>query len=469
MIAKVKNSIHTKALDRNWVKQLPIVNNLDNRSNDPTPEIIIDKVNKTIAIHQRRSKITSKELKKINRKIKAKQEILSKLEKKILHREHNALIKSYYIETIRNARNIIKLTKIKYSSLTITEKNSKTNEILNQIYPIPPEHIRQQFLNEFLSFVRYLNNHKIYNLKTLDSLEELLSASFYHVDDQKLDIDFSQDITSFQTCNETYKEEFQKEYSSKQIRKILTNFLNKIHIDHLTKIRLEDRYLFSVQGRKINIPRGIIYDHKRMVQLTAHEILVHTLRAVRGNLNRNKKNQKLLLLSKNLTANAHIEEGLATYFEQNIFYTSSKYDILNLFQFYIRMIAVHLAIMEEPYEVFDKLDKLCQLYAVIFNKKPAYSGRLRDSIFLRVYREFRSPQKGCVNGRIAQYLYGNRKIWEYKESGRNLNQLFAGKVHFDDLEELEKLGFEIPETFLGFNDFPQENLLRLILSSFKIR
>jgi hypothetical protein len=105
---------------------------------------------------------------------------------------------------------------------------------------------------------------------------------------------------------------------------------------------------------------------------------------------------------------------------------------------------------------------LHRLYARIFNKTESYAAEIRDSIILRLYRGYDSPCKGCVNGRIAHYLYGNRQIWDFVAKGGNINNLFIGKCKLDHLEGIKELGFNLPEEMLGSKDIPREKLLKYI-------
>jgi hypothetical protein len=460
----------TKILDQNWQKQIRKINKiLLTIEKDPSPELVVDHNNKTLEIHTKRFSHIDKKKRGIHKKVKKKFAELEKLQKKIEKHEKVKLIRNYYINLINDLKLNLHLYKAKTSSsYTESERNHKTSEIYSSLYPIPHVSHREVFINEFIDFLKFLKVKELFEVDKLSFIEEICSYDFYNITQREIEADFDKITDAYVQFTKNSALEREKSYSAKTIKKVFKAFLGKISISQDIKVKIKNKYLFAVDSSNVYIPAKANHNKIRITKLIAHEILVHAYRSILGNKNRNANKEKLFLLKIGNSLNTPIEEGLGSYFEQNIFYQSAKYDIYSLFNFYLRTIAVHLALDHEPYQVYEKLDKLCSVYTQIFNLSEKSKNITRDILLLRIYRGFKKPEKGCVNGRVAQYLLGNRMIWEFVENGGNLFNLFAGKIQINQIEEFRKLGFNIPEEFLGHKEFPREYILKLVDECFQI-
>jgi hypothetical protein len=453
----------TAYLDRRWHEQLKKVGSLEITSVDDTPDIIVDRVNRTIEIHTHAQPHHAKSA-LLPIRAKRKEARLQKLKRYISKHEKNEFIRSFYLRKITAEASHAKIWHIKASSrLSIEEKNERIHQAFDTIYPIPSEKTRETFINEFIAFVTYLKEHDLYNVRTVEHIEKLTEHAFYHVPKARVEVDFTPIVDAYEKGKGSIPDE-SKEYNARQVKAFFQKFLTALDIAKNAHVRIKDKYLFSVnpQTRSIRIPRLVKITRKRLTQITAHEVMVHFYRAILGRMNRDEQGRKLRLLQVGCQTNLATEEGLASYFEQNIFYDSTKYDIFNLFHFYLRIIAVHLALCSEPFDVYEKLDLLCHLQAAILGQDAADANKNRDLLIIRVYKGFIRPQQGCANGKIAQYLIGNRQIWEFIENGGKISNMFVGKVRIEELSAVQELGFSIPDSILGSETFPRTEILRMI-------
>lgn len=376
------------------------------------------------------------------------------LKSQIIKKEKNVFIRNYYLEKCDEELARLDILRLKYSgSKNISNTNKEIFKLHQKLYPIPPKEYFELFINEFIHFI-----HLVKKSSTLPAIFDVLGTeNFYNI--QK--IDAVQDL-HFKISSKPKIDEG-KELTSDQIKIILEQFLQELNIKNF-KVILKDRNVFSVNTlhKHVSIPKARKYNEKRVTEIIFHEICVHVMRSVFGSQNENDKKQRLKLLTIGRTRNLYIEEGIASYFEQHAYSHSSKCDVPNLLEFYVRFILVYLALNFEPNEVHAKLSILTKFQAYILHQNEEYAQKKQSILLKRVYRDYRKPGKGVANTKIAQYLYGNRVIWQYIEGGGNIFNLFAGKIHINEIAEIQKMNFAIPETYLGHSDFPREHLRAII-------
>ncbi len=458
-----------KILDREWYRLLNQISKYsDGTKADRNPELIIDHIHRTLSINDRGRRLKNKA--NTQRIAKRKLRELSKLEKKVHKARRNSYIKAYYLDRIRSTRHVVRNKLVASdTNLTEDERNKRTARNLAHIYPIPDDRYFEQFISEFIAFLKFAEKQDLFQVRSLDFFQELLDPAFYHIEGSDLSIDFSKELAQFQR----YTEEIRKgetSFNAHQIKEILQKFDHAIGIDQYVRIRIRPRYLFSVDSRRrIFVPENADVKESRLYKTIFHEVMVHLYRSIMGIRNVNDKGNSLRMLRWGMKENFCIEEGLASYVEQNVFFRSSKHDIFSLSHFYLRLIVVRLALNDDPYTVFTKVDKLTKVLSKIDGGRPKQAEKMRDTVLLRAYRGFLHPSVGCVNPRIAQYLYGNRLIWEYLENGGNLVNLYAGKIGLKDIEPLRGMGFTIPDTLFGEKEFPFDALRELLKRSIESR
>lgn len=295
------------------------------------------------------------------------------------------------------------------------------------------------FINEFISYLKYF--FETNQTEDLEDFKELLNPEFYGVDNLSLKIDFEKES---ETYNETPKSQPETTYTAVEVKSLSYKLFKDLGIENVFKAKIKRKSLFAVNfGKVFAIPKKISITETRLKQIFAHEVGVHVMRSFFGMHTRDKDGKRLRFLEIGSFRNLRTEEGLASYFEQNILYPSSKKDILNLSHFYMRVIAVHLALNFSPYEVYEKLGQLLKIVNIIKGEPKNSISSDRRILILRLYRDYKNPTKGSANPRIAQYLYGNRLIWEFVEAGKNIDDLFVGKINLEDLESLNMSGYEL--------------------------
>lgn len=463
-----KGKKHTVYLDRKWHLLCKTIGSLDFGDKTDNAKVIIDHINKTLTIKREKAKASSKkDLRRKRKKIKNRESRLQKLILNLKKHEKNSFIRSYYLKKIDTELIYSRIVRIKASQrLSEEEKNKKIHEFFSSIFPLPSEEERSQFILEFIAFLRFLKDSNKMPKSDLNEYFPLYDPDFYGIEGEVPVIDFSRSYTDFKTYR---NHDLEITYSAKEIEVIFRKVLSNLNIHKKIQIKIRPTRLFSVSTatKTITIPKRVYITQNRLKKLIFHEIFVHLYRSVLGYENQNNQNKKLQLLQTGLVTNLAVEEGIATFFEQNALYDSTKYDLFALYNFYMRLITVHFALTFEPYEWFHKLDLLCRVQSHIFEQSETEAEKNRDMLIIRAHKGLISPQKGCVNGRIAQYLMGNRMIWEFTEEGGQINHLFAGKIGMDDLSMIPKLGFSIPDTLLGERDFPREKILQIIFSALR--
>jgi hypothetical protein len=458
-------SVSSRLLDRTWNNQLFHLRSTEIGGLESTREVIIDAENRQVKFHSSmHEKIQKSGL--LYTQARVKERNLQRLKTKIKRTEKKSFVKEKYFKKIDAEIAFIKVIKAKTSQRTSTEeKNELIHTALASVYPIPSDTEMQRFILEFLSFISYLKENHELNIDSFGDLELLLKPEFYGVTGEIPTLSFANEIEKFKSI--LLMEADDKPLTAVTVKRICKRVVSHYGIEKSVKVRIKNKAFFSVHPAKamLTVPRSISITKTRLKQIIFHEIGVHLYRAVLGRKNLNRKNQRLRLLQSGSQTNLALEEGIATYFEQNSFYDSSKYDIPSTYNFYLRMIAVQLALVFEPYEVFEKLTRLEALCGVLFNVSESKQRKNVLHLIMRVYRGFMQPQKGCVNAKVAQYLVGNRMIWNFIENGGNIHNLFAGKIIIEDIELLRGMGFTIPEEYLGSKGFPREKISQIIEKS----
>lgn len=448
-----KDNSRIKILDRKWSEKLRKLRKWNKNIKreysrgkfriSSYPKIIVDNEKKEIILTPLK-KYTRKafELKRNNLHKKIRQ--VSKLSTEISSKEKKKLIKEYYRQRCSDIKTRAELWIAKYDpDLSLEERNERITRLHRELFPITSLEQREVFINEFITFLKFLINKDLYGVNELSFINELIDCKFYDVKGIGIKIDFEKATKEFLNDRETFLKEEKKTYNSEEVEKIVKEFIRELNLEEYTKTRVKNKPIFSVNFRgKVTIPKYSYFTQRRLLQVLVHEIGVHAMRSVNGKRNITNKNEKLKLLgvgksSRNITT----EEGLATYIEQNIFFKSNKYDLFSLFPFYLRLIAVHLALNYRPFTIYEKLEKLCLLYAKIQGKNDAFAYKTRDTLITRIYKNYERPSKGDVNPKVALYLVGNRLIWDFVENGGDINELFVGKVRIEDLEEVKRMGF----------------------------
>ncbi len=460
----VKKVKKVQFLDRVWYEQLRKIGSLESGNfAEKKQDLVLDHVNHQVHLtHGHKSDIKVKE--GVRKRVKSKLRSLRRFEQNILKHEKNSLIRSTYLNQVTAGISFAQISKIKLNTtISNTEKNNKIHQAISKIYKLPSIEENTMFINELIFFLKYFKEKGLIGKE----FDVILSHDFYKISVQSLEIDTKYLVESCISFDKNISSVSEKKYNAREVKEVFKKVVMNMGIAKYSRIKIRDRHLFSVHpgSRSVSIPKNIQIDSKRLSQIISHEIIVHLYRTILGRINTTSQGKKLKLLQMGTPAYLATEEGLASYFEQNVLYDSSKYDIMNLFNFYLRTITVHLALNFEPYEVYEKLDLLCRAQASIQDRDQFYASDARDLLMVRAYRGFVSPQKGCVNAKIGQYLSGNRMIWNFVENGGNINNLFAGKVSLNDLEELKNLGFIVPDELFGSKEFPRKKLLAIINSS----
>jgi hypothetical protein len=458
-----------KFLDQKWhdlLKQLG--KSIESSHVTFQPGIIVDFDNKILSLDSYNeyekapnASLVINDLKDI---IEKNQTLIAEIKKQINEEEANKLVRDYYLTEI----NSIELNNIMFkvqhdTKLSESEKNKVITDIYNETYPIYSDEFHSQIINEFLDFIEYVTNISQYKGTNFLELEYLLDANLYRVKRVKTNIDYSKITEAYFEFEESHRDLKNIIFTPDQVVEILNRFLVKMDFDKHSSVKLFDQQIFSVdESRTVHIPKNAKVTKKRLIQLMSHEVMVHVHRGIRGLLNINNAGYHLKLLKKGTANDTPYEEGLGSFYEQNIFYDSDKHDVYNLFNFYLRIITIQLALNYTPYEAREILTKLCDLYAQLVFQDKHFSDKTRDILLMRVYKGFKYPERGCVNGRIGQYLYGNQKIWDFYKSEGSVNNLYAGKIMIEQIEDLKTLGFEIPENICGTKEYPREYLMSII-------
>jgi uncharacterized protein (TIGR02421 family) len=188
------------------------------------------------------------------------------------------------------------------------------------------------------------------------------------------------------------------------------------------------------------------FSDNQLKVLANHEIGVHLVTTHNG------KAQPLKIFSNGFVNNTETQEGLAVLSE----YMSGNLTLSRLKELAHRVIAADSLI--KGYSFVDTFDLLYNQYKVPTNKA--------WQITLRVHR-------GGGFTKDFLYLTGLKKVYDYYQSGKDLNLLLTGKVTLEDLPVIEKMmecGLAIPS--LHVTDSYSQNLntnkkLDFILRSLK--
>ncbi|MFW5720105.1 MAG: tyrosine/phenylalanine carboxypeptidase domain-containing protein [Candidatus Dojkabacteria bacterium] len=426
-----------KPLDYYWNRRI--------RTLSATIEKYVSEFDKGI-VDWDRKKLPKSKLRHIRQRLKSEFHQLSRISTQLKKREPNLLIQQYYRRRIKELQIRIKIWQTKYDlRLSGYTRNNRVTELIHQLYPLPNVTTRTKFINEFIAFVSYSIEHNFADISSLPDIHELTKPAFYGVKQAHIDAtpqDFKESIDKYKLSRASVLPG--TTLSPAQTRRVLESFCRHIKL-HGIKTRIDThRELFYVEkGRTIGVPGRTSTTWQRITKIIVHEILVHVFRAKQGACNRNAAGRQLRMLENNLSQNLYVEEGIASYFEQQTFYESCKVDVPNLINFYLRIIAVQLGIEFEPDILKQKLLLVCRVQEQIEQDKTAI--QIRNTLTNRLHRGMHNPGKGHVHTKIAQYLVGNRYIWEFIERGGNVYNLFAGKITPDQLELLREAGFYIPE------------------------
>lgn len=424
------------------------------------PELEISK--NSIKVLNDISSLPEEYRKKLRKYSNRKQRKIDSLIEEIKLNEKNKFIRTKYLKKLQISNLDNQINYAKVSDLNNNDKPKIINDLLLEKWNIDEKEI-EVFINEFIDFVKFL----IKKYPEIKKLESLSKSDFYHVVYTPSKVDFEIHWKNYQANKELIKRFEEKKFSSEEVKKIIRKFMTKVNLKGI-RIRVEDRLLFSVEPivKRINIPSNLELSAKRLIEIIAHEVCVHLYRSINGYRNKNENDESIKVIGSSDTENLDIEEGIATYFEQNIFYQSGKNDIFRLYNHYFSAIAVHLARNFEPIEVYRKLVDIKEILSPVFNAELEKSDAASQKRLKRIYGDFGNPEKGLINPKISIYLLGNRKIWNFIEEGGNLINLFSGKVAIEDLKYLKKNNYQIATYYLGKEEIDFESILEIITNCF---
>jgi len=157
-----------------------------------------------------------------------------------------------------------------------------------------------------------------------------------------------------------------------------------------------------------------------MRSVIAHEIEGHYLRKLNG------RKSEFSLLARGTAAYIETDEGIAIY-NQNRFLTPQDRKYYSIFERYYfvqyalkhsyRRLVKHLA------EFYD------EDYEKVF------------SFMLRLKRGFEDPSKEGVFMKDVVYTNGFFAVEDFIERGGSLKDIYIGKIHLDDLQQVQKNAF----------------------------
>ena len=177
---------------------------------------------------------------------------------------------------------------------------------------------------------------------------------------------------------------------------------------------------FVMSGNNLTFRRDIIIWKKEMRSVIAHEIEGHYLRKING------RKLKLSLFSRWTANYLEIEEGIAIY-NQNRFLGEYDAKYYNMFEKYYFMSYA----LEHSYKKLVK--KMLEYY------KNDYQRVFADLV--RMKRWFSDISKDGCFMKDAVYLNWFLQINRYVDDGNDLKDLYIGKIHTDDLEEMKNTHF----------------------------
>lgn len=464
-----KSQQQFKYLDREWFRRYVTLTKIRITYDRSIPKLEIDDKNRTIVFYNTLSKTTERKNRRIFFRIyRSKISGVRKLQREV-KKEKNNLIRNYYLGKLESLRLEILAEKTwQNQSLSLEEKNLKIFKRLSNGSRLPTPAETEIFISEFIEFVKYTFEKDLVPKSQQKIFKSLIDENFYSFKYKLQDIDFDPYLKNYRASLKSTEESEVEKFNADKVKSIITRFISELGITENIKIATRsETFLFSIapDKRRITIPANIVVTKKRLYEIITHEVCVHLYRSILGIRNTSQKNKKLYLLRIKAANGTSTEEGIATYFEQNLFFDSGKQDVFKLLPFYLRYIAVHLAQNFEPYEVYEKLLVLCLFQEKISPVTETGHEKYAKNLIKRIYRGIPFPQKGICNPKISQYLRGNRKIWEFVESGGNIFNLFAGKIRTEDIDDVRKLGFNVPEYFISPESDPRELITKMIEKS----
>lgn len=393
------------------------------RTKDNSPKVVIDFNNQKVLINHKLEKLDSVQKNKLIAKLNKKLNRIENLKQRIEGEEKDVKIKDFYLNKLEEEKISVTISLLRLSD---SPKHPEIFENLKKIYPLPSRKEFDKFLNEFIFFLHQLLESKKVSEKAKILILEILKDKFFNhkyknpkIKNWKFEI--LEDKKLYKILN------------FEEIFDLINKTLKDLKIEKIVKLRVENRSIFSVSifNKRLNIPKNIKLTYKRILEIIEHEIKVHLIRGINGSNFVDENGQYLHMLEINTKEELVIEEGLATYFEQNVFRKSNKYDLTQLYQYYVRLLATFLATKNQPFALYLKLVKLFELQKELFPLENINPKEAAEILIQRLYSDFPSPKVGYFNPRISIYLIGNRKVWEMIESGQEVKKLLESKSIID--------------------------------------
>lgn len=291
----------------------------------------------------------------------------------------------------------------------------------------PKDEDINKFVNEFIFFIN--------NLDSLNNEAKAIAQDLNEIITSKFDYKNTEIQSQFLISNKDLPENLNRILNKKEFIELLENKFKELNLQGIAKYKFSKRHIFSVStiSKQLNIPTKLKITYKKALEILEHELGVHMVRAINGENFRDRNGCGYKLLQLNSKYSLPIEEGLAIFKEQNLFYKSNKYDFAQLYRYYARVIGIWLAKNFEPYDVYENLVKVFTLQKILF--EPSVDAEVQAKILCkRIFAGLPYPEKGFYNPLVSVYLIGNREVWEMHKKCFDLEKLMIGKVTPEELK-----------------------------------
>ena len=206
----------------------------------------------------------------------------------------------------------------------------------------------------------------------------------------------------------------EKKIPYKEVQALMKETFNKLGFKYSIRRRqmISSAYLSNSQ-RQLHLKAKARFSKAYAYRLAVHELATHALRAENG------REQKLQLFRRGTPNYLATEEGLAAYNEERAGVMNT-----NILRTYAgRVLAVHLAQTHTFVETYKQLLKH-------FPQEDAFTLTLRAKRGL----DNGESRGGCSKDYV--YLQGYLAIKDYVAQGRDLKELYRGKIALEDLKKL---------------------------------
>lgn len=389
------------------------------RTKDYAPKVLINFKDRKVLIEHKLESLDLTRKKKLVSKLNRKLRRIENLRGKILEQENKLVVKEFYLAKLLEEEI---QTQIFIVRLTSEKPEKEIFEKLKLLYSLPEEKVFKEFINEFIFFLKKLKVSKDISQEAKEIISSILNTNFFGIKYK------NPKITNWSFSLIKAKKLYEI-LNLNSVLNLIKKSLQELGIQKIVKIRIQNRKIFSVSNfnKILNVPKNTRLTYKKTKEIIEHEIKVHLMRGINGNKFRDKNGFGYHFLELNTKEDLVIEEGLATFYEQNLFRESNKYDLSQLYIYYVRLIAVFLASKEKPFYVYKKVLKLFELQKKLFIYDEVNPTKQAKILIQRLYSDFPEIKKGYFNPRISIYLLGNRKVWEMKEKGEDIKKLLEGK------------------------------------------